>query len=41
MAAGTGEMLMARLREGRAHTARGVAYFLRETVSRVCFSGAT
>ena len=28
-------MLMARLREGRANTARGAAHFLRETVARV------
>ena len=32
IAAGTGEVLMARLREGRANTARGAAHFLRETV---------
>ena len=31
---------MARLREGRAHTARGAAHFLRETVGRVRYSGA-
>ena len=30
VAAGTGEVLMARLREGRANTARGAAHFLRE-----------
>ena len=35
IAAGTGDVLMARLREGRANTARGAAHFLRETVSRV------
>ena len=35
VAAGTGEVLMARLREGRANTARGAAHFLRETVGRV------
>ena len=35
VAAGTGEVLMARLREGRANTARGAAHFLRETISRV------
>ena len=34
-AAGTGDVLMARLREGRANTARGGAHFLRETVGRV------
>ena len=33
--AGTGDVLMARLREGRANTARSAAHFLRETVSRV------
>ena len=31
---------MARLREGRANTARGAAYFLRETVGRVRYGGA-
>ena len=41
VAAGTGEVLMARLREGRANTARGAAHFLRETVSRVRSAGAT
>ena len=35
VAAGTGDVLMARLREGRANTARGAAHFLRETVSCV------
>ena len=30
--AGTGDVLMSRLREGRANTARGAAHFLRETV---------
>ena len=40
VAAGTGDVLMARLREGRAHTARGAAHFLRETVGRVRYSGA-
>ena len=34
IAAGTGEVLMSRLREGRANTARGAAHFLRETVGR-------
>ena len=34
VAAGTGDVLMARLREGRANTARGAAHFLRETVGR-------
>ena len=33
--AGTGDVLMARLREGRANTVRGAAHFLRETVARV------
>ena len=32
---------MVRLGEGRAHTARGAAYFLRETVGRVRYAGAT
>ena len=40
VAAGSGEVLMARLREGRANTARGAARFLRETVSRVRYAGA-
>ncbi len=39
--AGTGDVLMARLREGRANTARGAAHFLRETVGRVRHAGAT
>ena len=30
IAAGTGDVLMSRLREGRANTARGAAHFLRE-----------
>ncbi len=34
-------MLMARLREGRAHTTRGAAHFLRETVGRVRYAGAS
>ena len=41
VAAGTGEVLMARLREGRANTVRGAAHFLRETVGRVRRAGAT
>ena len=41
IAAGTGDVLMARLREGRANTARGAAHFLRETVSRVRHAGAS
>ena len=35
IAAGTGEVLMSRLRERRANTARGATHFLRETVGRV------
>ena len=31
---------MARLREGRANTARGADHFLRETLGRVCHAGA-
>ena len=41
IAAGTGDVLMARLRKGRANTGRGAAHFLRETVSRVRHAGAT
>ena len=41
VAAGTGEVLMSRLREGRANTARGAAHFLRETVGRVRYAGAS
>ncbi len=40
VAAGTGDVLMARLREGQAHTGRGAGHFLRETVSRVRYAGA-
>ena len=40
IAAGTGEVLMSRLREGRANTVRGAAHFLRETVGRVRHAGA-
>ena len=40
IAAGTGDVLMARLREGRANTACGGAHFLRETVGRVRYAGA-
>ena len=40
VAAGTGDVLMARLREGRANTARGAAHFLRETIGRVRQAGA-
>ena len=41
VAAGTGDVLLARLREGRANTARSAAHFLRETVSRVRYGGAS
>ena len=41
IAAGTGDVLMSRLREGRANTVRGAAHFLRETVSRVRYGGAS
>jgi len=41
IAAGTGDVLMARLREGRANTARGAAHFLAETIGRVRDAGAT
>ena len=41
VAAGTGDVLMARLRRGRANTARGAANFLRETISRVRYARAT
>ena len=41
VAAGTGDVLMARLRKGRANTARGADHFLRETVGRVRRAGAT
>ena len=40
IAAGTGDVLMARLRKGRANTVRGTAHFLRETVGRVRYAGA-
>ena len=40
VAAGTGDVLMARLRKGRANTVRGAAHFLRETVGRVRYAGA-
>ena len=40
-AAGTGDVLMSRLREGRANTARGAAHFLQETVGRVRYAGAS
>ena len=41
VAAGTGDVLMARLREGRAATVRGAAHFLRETIGRVRGAGAS
>ena len=41
VAAGTGDVLMARLREGKAATVRGAAHFLRETVGRVRAAGAS
>ena len=41
VAAGTGDVLMARLREGRATTARGAAHFLAETIGRVRSAGAS
>ena len=41
VAAGTGDVLMARLRQGRANTARDAAHFLRETVRRMRYAGAT
>ena len=40
VAAGTGDVPMARLRKGGANTARGAAHFLRETVGRVRYAGA-
>jgi len=40
VAAGTGDVLMARLREGRANTVRGAAHFLTETIGRVRYAGA-
>ena len=41
VAAGTGDVLLARLREGRANTARGAGHFLRETVGRVRHASAS
>jgi hypothetical protein len=41
VAAGTGDVLMARLREGRANTARGAAHFLTETIGRILYAGAS
>ena len=40
-AAGTGDVLMVRLRKGRAITARGADHFLGETVGRACYAGTT
>ena len=40
VAAITGDVLMCRLHQGRANTARGAAHFLRETVGRVRYAGA-
>ena len=40
VAAGTGDVLMSRLREGRANTVRDAAHFLRETVGLVRYAGA-
>ena len=36
-----GDVLMARLHEGRTHTAHGAANFLRETVARVREAGSS
>ncbi len=41
VAAGTGDVLMARLRGGHAHTERGAAHFLAETINRVRQAGAS
>ncbi len=40
-AAGTGDVLMARLREGRADAAGGAGHLLRETVGWVRYAGAS
>lgn len=40
IAAGTGEVLMARLRGGNATSGRSAGHFLRETISRVRYAGA-
>ncbi|MDE2837680.1 MAG: transposase [Chloroflexota bacterium] len=37
----TGDVLMARLRKGRANTARGAAHFLHETIARVRHAGTS
>ncbi len=39
--AGTGDVLMSRLRAGRANTVRCAAHFLRETVGRARYGGAS
>src|SRR5664280_1438731 len=41
IAAGTGDVLMPRLRDGPANPARGAGHFLRETIGRVRAAGAT
>jgi len=41
IAAGTGDVLMARLRGGNANTGRSAGHFLRETIGRVRHAGAT
>ena len=41
VAAGTGDVLMARLREGRANTVRGAGHFLAETIGRARSAGAS
>ena len=41
VAATTRDVLMARLRQWRANAARSVAHFLRETIGRVRYAGAT
>ena len=41
VAAGTGDVLLSPLRQGRANTVRGAAHFRRETVGRVRHAGAT
>ena len=40
IAVGIGDVLMARLRKGRANTGRGAAHFLRETISLIRHAGA-
>jgi len=41
VAAGTGDVLMARLRGGNAYSGRSAGHFLRETIGRVRSAGAT